>query len=232
MTDFLCDPKHFRPISSAGMRKLDRLAAENFAMPALLLMENAGRAVALAARRMARGSKKPIVIFCGGGNNGGDGLAAARYLSNWGYAVKLVLDRSPKRYEGDALVQWNAAKCLKIPFQIFHSRQKLLQFITQRPVAAVDALLGTGFHGPLKDAMLPLIDAVNGLACPVIAVDVPSGLDADSGSVRSAAVKARLTVTLGLPKTGLLRSKANFFVGKLLVADIGFPRPLVRRFLK
>lgn len=217
------------------MRALDRKTAEKYAMPTILLMENAGRAVALALDLSLTAKtirKSPIVVFCGGGNNGGDGLAAARYLSNWGYAVKLVLDRSPDRFQGDALLHWNAAKTLNIPFQIFHSRKKLLQFTGQRPMAVIDALLGTGFHGPMKEAMLPLIEAVNAFECPVVSVDIPSGLDADSGLPSGAAVKARLTVTLGLPKTGLSRGPAKDFVGKLRVADIGFPLPLVRRFIK
>ena len=227
----LFDPKHFRPISATGMRELDRRAIENFHMPTLLLMENAGRAVALAVCRtsaLKKNPKAPVIVFCGGGNNGGDGFAAARYLSNWGHTVKLLLDRAPGRLQGDALVQWNAAKSLKIPFHIFHSREKLVQFVKQWPAAAVDALLGTGFKGKPKPPLPMIFEQVNRAKKLVVAADVPSGLDADEGLASDgSAIRADVTVTLGAMKQSFLKKEASDWTGKVTVAEIGFPKALI-----
>jgi NAD(P)H-hydrate epimerase len=108
----------------------------------------------------------------------------------------------------------------------------LLQFNNDPPGAALDALLGTGFSGTVKEPFLSLIETINALKCPVISVDLPSGLDADRGTVSGAGVKADVTVSFGLPKTGTLRASAQKYVGKLRIADIGFPKPLIEKFIR
>lgn len=218
----------FRPVNVAQMRALDRRAIEDFGLPGAVLMENAGRAVAESACGFPG---KDVVLFCGGGNNGGDGFVAARYLNNSGRRAKIVLAHPPEHFSGEALIHWRTVRKMKIPYIVFQSTQKLLKFI-HRPRVIVDALLGTGARAPLREPYRALIEIIGGFRCPVVAVDVPSGLNADTGRVEGSAVKARLTVTMGLPKRGLLRRSAAAWVGRLRVADIGFPRNLTSPFLK
>ncbi len=219
----------YRAVTAARMRALDREAMERFGLPGAVLMENAGRAAAECALRLFKGPS--AAIFCGGGNNGGDGLAAARHLANAGWKVRVVLARPPARYAGDALCHWKIARAMKISYMVFQNPKKLLKFIGFAPLL-VDALLGTGAQGPLREPYRALISLINDLRRPVLAVDVPSGLDADTGEVVENAVRARATVTMALPKKGLLKRSAHPWVGRLLVADIGFPKNLTDRFRK
>jgi NAD(P)H-hydrate epimerase len=222
-------PGRFRAVSVAQMRELDRRAIQEFGIPGAVLMENAGRAISDALRAVSR--KINVVVFCGSGNNGGDGLVAARHLANAGRSVKLVLARPPARFQGEALVHWRPVARMRLPFVVFQSRQKLLRFLGKSALA-VDALLGTGARSPLNEPYRALIGVLNDFLKTVVAVDVPSGLNADTGRPEDVAVRADLTITMGLPKRGLLAPGARRWTGRLRVADIGFPRPLLGRFLK
>ncbi|HRY29562.1 MAG TPA: NAD(P)H-hydrate epimerase [Elusimicrobiota bacterium] len=213
------------------MRGLDRRAAA-LGVPGAVLMENAGRAVADAVGTILNPPPASrIAVFCGGGNNGGDGLVAARHLADAGFQPRVALALPPERFQGDALFHWKKLLDRKIPYAVFQSLQKLLEFLGDFS-AAVDALLGTGFHGAPREPFRSLIVFLNGSSAPVTAVDVPSGLDADTGRVDDVAVRADLTVTLGLPKRGLVKKSARPWTGLLRVADIGFPPELTRDFLR
>jgi len=194
-------------LGSAQAREVDRLAAERFAIPVAWLMEAAGWQVARHCRGRA-------YVVCGSGNNGGDGLAAARHLHRWGRLAGVACTDAG-RLRGPAAGEAAALRALGVP-------------IAPEPDVrdaqlVVDALLGTGLSRPAEGRMAAWIDAVNGAARRVVSVDVPSGLDADTGVAGGACVRAAITVTLGLPKPGLLAADGPAHAGEVWVADIGIP---------
>jgi len=194
-------------LTSAQVKAADSLASERFGIPVDWLMEAAGWQVA----RFCRGR---TAVVCGVGNNAGDGLAAARHLHRWGRLVSVsCIDVS--RLKGPAARQLAALEALGIG-------------ISESPVLdsahiVVDALLGTGLSRPPEGEFARWIDAVNASQQRVIAVDLPSGLDADSGVAYAPTVRAHTTVTLGLPKPGLVQADGPSLAGEVWVADIGVP---------
>jgi NAD(P)H-hydrate epimerase len=194
-------------LTSAQVAEVDRLAAERFAIPVDWLMEAAGW-------QLARRCPGRTLVACGTGYNGGDGLAAARHLHGWGrLAAVACLDpgslRGPAQREADAL------------------RALGVEITTELEVAdaelVLDAILGTGLNRPPAGRHATWINRINESGARVVAVDVPSGLDADSGRAFDPCVQADLTVTLGLPKPGLLQGQGPRLAGQLWVADIGIP---------
>jgi NAD(P)H-hydrate epimerase len=194
-------------LTSAQVREVDRLAAERYQIPLSWLMEAAGWQVA----RHCRGR---TLVLCGRGNNGGDGLAAARHLHRWGRLAGVVcLD--PERLSELAAQQAAVLRALGVPIASepdFSGAQ-----------IAVDALLGTGLSRPAEGAVAAWIESINRSGLRVVSVDVPSGLDADSGKAAGPCVRAATTVTLGLPKAGLLTGDGPAHAGEVWVADIGVP---------
>lgn len=216
-------------------REIDRLAMEEYGVRGLILMENAGRKCASVAVEMLEDVDNPeVAIFCGGGNNGGDGFVLARHLWNWGYAVKLYLvghleDVLSK--DTDAAVNLEIACNMGIPITEIDSEEQV------QSVAAgvaevdlvVDALLGTGISGEVRGLFRPLIQALNDLPVRKMAVDMPSGLDCDTGEVLGVACEAEHTVTFVLRKRGQSRSGAERYTGRVHVAEISVPRELLER---
>lgn len=213
-------------LTRAAVRELDRLAVEQYAIPSIVLMENAARHIAEIALQALDGLDDPLVaVYCGPGNNGGDGLAAARHLHNAGVRVQLVLAAAIEAYQGDAGVNLGIARRMNLP--IFSADAP--EGAGEAPAVVVDALLGTGLDRKITGPMADLIAGINALrkrGSRVIAVDVPSGLDADTGEPLGIAVRADVTVTFVGPKTGLCSLAAQPYVGDLIVADIGAPRSL------
>ena len=214
-------------VTAEQMRVLDRRAIEERGIPGLELMERAGQAVAEAASRIAASHPdRPIVIICGGGNNGGDGLVAARLLAEMGRGVRVLLATGRKELKGDAAT--NLARLEEsglVPTEVREAE-------TVRPACdeaalVVDALLGTGLSGELRGPAPEVIQAINEAHRPVLAVDIPSGLHADSGQPLGCAVMAQETITMGLPKLGLFMSPGADYAGQVTVADIGLPSDLV-----
>ena len=194
-------------LGSAQVRAVDRLAAERFSIPVSWLMEAAGWQVA----RHCRGQ---TYVVCGKGNNGGDGMAAARHLHRWGRLAGVAcIDAAPP--SGPAAEQARALTALGV------SIGPELDFAGAQLV--VDALLGTGISRAPDGRMAEWIEAINASGRRVISVDVPSGLDADSGVAAGTCVRAAVTVTLGLPKPGLLVADGPAYAGEVWVADIGMP---------
>jgi len=194
-------------LTSAQVKAADSLASERFGIPVDWLMEAAGWQVA----RFCRGR---TAVVCGVGNNAGDGLAAARHLHRWGRLASVsCIDVS--RLKGPAARQLAALEALGIGI----SESPVLD----RAHIVVDALLGTGLSRPPEGEFARWIDAVNASQQRVIAVDLPSGLDADSGVAYAPTVRAHTTVTLGLPKPGLLQADGPSLAGEVWVADIGVP---------
>jgi NAD(P)H-hydrate epimerase len=210
------------------MRAIDERAASEYGMPTLLLMENAGRAVSERALRMLRKRKNSaapprVQVLCGKGNNGGDGFVAARHLLNRGARVECLLAGDPAEVRGDARVNMELLEKLGLPVQprAGGTAPRLDADLL------VDALLGTGFRGEPRGPVGAMITAINEAGLPVLAVDLPSGLDADTGRPASLCVRATETVTFGLPKVGLLGYPGRALAGKLAVANISLPHPLL-----
>ena len=218
-----------RAVSSREMREIDRRSAEEFGIPAETLMENAGAAVARETLDLLKLSSPPwkAAVLCGGGNNGGDGLAAARLLHRETVVVSVVLLKPHESLQGAAASNFARMKSEGVPWTESPAGERLRAILEQSQVA-VDALLGTGFRGPLKKEFADAIEALNACGRPVIAVDVPSGLDADTGRPGGPCVRAAATVTMGAPKTGFLEPSAGEWLGRLVVADIGFPPELLK----
>jgi NAD(P)H-hydrate epimerase len=209
-------------LTRAQVREVDRRAIEDYHIPGIVLMENAARAVNDAAMDMLRAVESPsVLIVCGGGNNGGDGLAVARHLHNRGVDVGLALAVKPDTYSGDARTNWQIAAAMSIPVVILSDMG-----LAGRVDLVVDALFGTGLHSPPRDASA--IDLINSSDAPVLAVDVPSGLDCDTGEpLGRACVRASRTVTFVAEKTGFANPAARPYLGAVIVGDIGCPRRLI-----
>jgi NAD(P)H-hydrate epimerase len=211
------------------MRSIDRWAIEERGVPGLDLMERAGAAVARAAERLAGGA--PVAVVCGKGNNGGDGLVAARLLREAGGQVTVACVAPPGEFAGDARVnlerlpgpgpvRLNGASWEEAEPQEMNVESSALSGAR----AVVDALLGTGFQGEPRGALAGAIDAINDLGARVVSVDVPSGVDASSGVVAGRAVRATLTVTFHAAKPGLWIHPGKAYAGEIETIDIGIPR--------
>lgn len=203
------------------MRSLDQRAISEYGMPSLLLMENAGRAVAeRAAARLAATGGRRVTVLCGSGNNGGDGFVVARHLHNRGYAVECLLAAERERSKGEAKANLELAERFGL---------RLSGEIPERLSGdlIIDALLGTGFTGEPRDTVARLIGLANDSGIPILAVDLPSGLNADTGRASGLVIRAVETVTFGLPKVGLVSSPGRELAGEITVADISLPRALL-----
>ncbi|MBQ2849416.1 MAG: NAD(P)H-hydrate epimerase [Thermoguttaceae bacterium] len=228
--------------SCREVRELDARVVAEWKIPSLLLMENAGRGLAEvflanAARLCGGVSPRRVLICCGKGNNGGDGFVLFRRLEMFGIDCRLLVVGTPESYRGDALTNLEivCAATSRSPEKIFFfdgSSQAFDRLEVELAQAdwAVDALLGTGAIGALRSPFDSVVGALNRSGKPVYAVDIPSGLNADDGTVATDAVRAKLTTTLAVAKPGLLLESAKRYVGELYVADIGVPvEPFLRR---
>lgn len=206
-----------RAVASRQMRAIETEAAERLGLPTLLLMENAGRQVAAFVHRVL-GRPAPVAVVAGRGNNGGDGLVAARHLAAWGYPVQVVLAGEPAA-GGDAALNLGVARAMGLGIVPISE----LELALATAALVVDALLGTGMSGAPRAAAAGQIAAVNRTGLPVLAIDIPSGVDSDTGRALGAAIRATWTVTLGLPKRGLYLGEGAELAGEVHVADIGIP---------
>src|SRR5262249_41470028 len=183
-------------------RELDRRAIEEFAIPGIVLMENAGRGMADLLRSL--GLKGKVVICCGKGNNGGDGFVIARWLDARGVAVRIVLFCDPRELTGDAATNWRIVQKCDIPMTV--PPESLDDSGLQRELAGaewiVDALFGSGLRGPVRPPYDRVIAAINDSPARVFAVDIPSGLDSDTGQPLGATVRAHHTATIVAAKQG------------------------------
>ncbi len=226
-------------LGRAAVRDVDRLAVEVFGIPSIVLMENAAFHIADVALHLLREARPPrILIVCGPGNNGGDGLAAARHLHNAGAVVEIVTAVPDGAMLGDAATNLKIARKMGLPITTIDTGRPAAaveQAIARlgEPGLIVDALLGTGLTSPVREPSLSLIEAINAAArdrgITVLAVDIPSGLDTDTGQPLGAAVRADVTVSMVGLKTGFTTLTAQGYVGDVVVADIGAPRELAAR---
>jgi len=191
----------------------------------LVLMEHAAKAVADVAATIL-GDGKKVVIICGKGNNGGDGLGAARWLSNYGKMVKVFSAGSSTNM---AMAEYKLLAGSGAKVMNLHNRSDFdyMKMAASKADLLIDALLGTGFEGELNESYALLADIMNNVTCPVLSVDIPSGVNGNTGAVAEHAVKADYTVTLARPKVGMLLYPAREYLGKLFLADIGIPPRLM-----
>lgn len=205
------------------MKELDRRAINQRGIPAAFLMENAGAAIAAEVMKIV--GKGTVFVFCGYGNNGGDGFVAGRRLLLNGYSVKTFLVGNLKPFSPETKANYQALVAVNHTPVLVSAGEEIDKVFVQLPAPdlVVDAIFGIGLKGVPDEFFLKLIDRINGFGCPVIAADVPSGLDADTGKPLGAAVKAFKTVTLGYPKVGFQNPAAKSYTGEVVCADIGLP---------
>jgi NAD(P)H-hydrate epimerase len=235
-------------LSRAEVRELDRRAIEEFGVPGIVLMENAGRGAAEVLMRL-NPERLPVTILCGPGNNGGDGFVMARHLDIHDYPVQIwlalrgddvVVDRRPDdlgqrrlKLSADAQPNFRAAIASGIGMNVVRGsmndrqREMLGDHLTPRTGWIVDALFGTGLDRALGPPFDEVVAAINASDNPVLAVDIPSGLDCDTGKPLGPTVKAAHTATFVGWKKGFLEPSANEWIGEVRVVDIGAPKKLV-----
>ena len=216
-------------LTARQMRDLDRRAIEEFAVPGVVLMENAGRATAeLAGRHFAAAFPGPVLVLCGKGNNGGDGYVVARHLANRGWRVETLVLARRDAICGDAAIHLEILLRSQAAVEFIAEPEALASALGRcAPQLIVDALLGTGLGSEVKGPFRQAVDWINGTGLPVVSVDIPSGLDADSGRIQGVAVQAALTVTFACAKLGQILYPGADLVGALEVVDIGMPQVLL-----
>ncbi|MDE1920395.1 MAG: NAD(P)H-hydrate epimerase [Candidatus Omnitrophica bacterium] len=193
-------------------------------IPSLVLMENAGRGVALhVCKYLKRRRMSRVVIVCGAGNNGGDGFVAARYLLNFGFRPSVFFIGALSKLKADALVNYRAAKNLKIPVKPVRREDAAFKKALRSADVIVDAIFGVGLNRSLEAPYDGIIQAINASNAYVVAVDVPSGLDGTGGGIYGICVVADLTVTFSFPKKGFFKKHAARYTGRVAVVDIGIP---------
>ena len=212
-------------------REVDRLAMEVYGFSGLVLMENAGRGVADCLENL--GIDGTVVICCGRGNNGGDGYVIARHLDLRGYQTSVLLYCDPAQLTGDAAANFRILEKTDVPIHFCHADPGLENLSTHLAGAAwlVDALLGTGARGEPRPPLDSVIEALNVSGVPLLAVDVPSGLDCDTGEPACATIRAAHTCTFVTAKTGFSQPAAQPYLGQLHVLNIGTPPKLVEELL-
>ncbi|TMF79834.1 MAG: NAD(P)H-hydrate epimerase [Chloroflexi bacterium] len=212
-------------VTAEQMAEIDRITTLDFQIPVDVLMENASRQIAAAARALLGGSLagKRVIALVGSGNNGGDAAGALRHLLNWGARVSAEVTGPQDRMRDTARRQlMRILLATTADIAIVHDASQN----GPRDLGAdllIDGLLGYSAHGAPREPVAALIDAANASYVPILAVDLPSGIDPDSGAVPGTAIRAAATVTLALPKPGLLAPEAHAYVGDLLLADIAVP---------
>jgi NAD(P)H-hydrate epimerase len=244
-----------RALSREDLRRIDRYAIETLGVPGAVLMENAGRNAADAIERFLGGAaSKKVAIVAGAGNNGGDGFVVARHLAMRGAIVTTFLLAPQDRVLGDAAVNLTILRNLREVSKRNQPRLEASADITvvtgrvpKRKIPrlgappdlarlaetlrqfdlVVDAVGGTGISGPLRGELATAVRQINAAGRPVVAIDIPTGLDCDTGQAHDPTVRAALTVTFVAPKLGFDAPSAPAYTGKVIVADIGIPAEIV-----
>lgn len=208
-------------LTTAQMIEVDRAMIEDYHIELIQMMENAGRNFAELARRQLGETVKghSVVVLCGNGGNGGGGLTAARRLHNWGANVIVALSKSADEFRGVPAHQLDILKRMNIPIVDDAS-------LLSTPSLILDAIIGYSLSGSPRGTAADLIHWANEQNIPIIALDTPSGLDVTSGTIYDPTIRATATLTLALPKQGLLKPEVKTHVGDLYLADIGVPPEL------
>jgi hydroxyethylthiazole kinase-like uncharacterized protein yjeF len=215
-------------VTAQEMRELDRRTIKEVGVPSLVLMENAGRSTYQILRREFPGLSGPVAVVAGRGNNGGDGFVVARYLANDGIPVTVFVLAEKGQIQGDARLNLDILDRMGVEVAETLTEEDLSPAVhhLSRVGLIVDALLGTGLNSPVRGLMETLIDRINHLRPPVLSVDIPSGLSADTGEPLGTAIRADVTVTYGFPKLGQILPPGRDYVGRLWQVDISIPPAL------
>lgn len=235
---------HMKVVTAQEMRKIDRVTIEKYGIQSLILMERAGLVVAsrvmeLFGQKTDHGSRntehrlsdtdnkqdygRRIVVLCGSGNNGGDGIVAARNLHNWGFKVNVLIFAKEDLLTPDCNTQYQIAKKIGVS-------QEFRTSLNKRDIhgaIVIDAIFGTGLSRPVKGEIANIFTVLKNSEVPVISVDIPSGVSANTGEILGGSIMADITVTFGLPKRGHFLYPGAKYTGRLLVEDIGFPARLL-----
>lgn len=218
------------PLTCQQIRELDILAIEHVGIPGIVLMENAARGAAeFIYEKLMNPAASRAVILCGPGNNGGDGLAIARHLKNAGVRPTVVLAAPPERYRDDAGVNLRILQRIDCPLLEAHAEPispQVEEAILEADVL-VDALLGTAASGAPRGTLAGLVELANAARGRRVAIDIPTGLDADTGRTHTPCLRADATVTFVAAKTGFDAPAARACLGHVVVVDIGAPRELI-----
>jgi ADP-dependent NAD(P)H-hydrate dehydratase / NAD(P)H-hydrate epimerase len=211
--------------TAAEMREIDRKTIGECGISGIVLMERAGLAVTGRIKELF--GRRNVVVVCGKGNNGGDGLVIARNFHNEGWEASVVITSKPVDFKGDAVSQYKTAVACGVkifPAETLLSRPSSI--LTQHSII-VDAILGTGMQKNISGRLADVIELINRSGLPIVSVDIPTGISSDTGQVMGIAVRASYTVTFGLPKRGHMFYPGAEYTGRLSTADIGFPRRLL-----
>jgi NAD(P)H-hydrate epimerase len=217
-------------VTAQQMKDMDRLTIESFGMPGIVLMENAARGATDALYRHFphfRGLK--VGVAAGHGNNGGDGFVIARYLASANVSVNVYLLSKRKKVRGDAAANLKLLDSMNVPVREITDEAQFKSYRDEMGSCElwIDAMLGTGLKSDVRGLFKEMIVLLNAEKTPILAVDIPSGLDSDTGKPRGCCVQATVTVTFGLPKIGHVVLPGSELVGKLEVIDIGIPPSVV-----
>ena len=208
------------------VRAVDSWAINTLGIPGVVLMENAGRSCAELIKEKLKAINEPkVCTFCGTGNNGGDGYVIARHLLNSGFKIIVVLCGDRMKVKGDAKINLDILEKSGLPIEQLNLKEDdvpaRVKAFTADADMIVDGLFGTGLSGTLRDDYIQLIETINACDCPIMAVDIPSGLDCDSGKPLGTAVKANCTVTFVAVKKGFVSECAASYTGEIFIASIG-----------
>jgi NAD(P)H-hydrate epimerase len=219
-----------RSLTRDEVRDIDRRAIETLGLPGIVLMENAGRGAAELLIELGIGG--PVTVVTGKGNNGGDGFVIARHLANHGYDVRVLLFADPHDLTGDAATNYQVLRAARMSLRNCAAEPDPANWRQDLTSASwiVDALLGTGTRGSVREPFVTVIEQVNAAGVPVFAVDLPSGLDCDTGQPLGPCIRAAHTATFVAPKRGFEAPGAAGFTGQVHVVDIGVPRSLLSEF--
>ncbi len=211
-------------VSNQEMQHLDAHTIQKLGVPGIVLMENAGRQCANVAGRVYReyNLRGPVHIYCGKGNNGGDGYVIARHLYDAGFEVMIFSVGDPHKLKGDALLNYRICESFSLPVRIINEVQDIQNI--DPPSMIIDALLGTGTQGAARGLFAELIEFMNHQGALIVSVDIPSGLNGDGGYIPGPAIVAETTVTMALPKRVHVFYPARDYCGELFIADIGIPK--------
>lgn len=221
---------HALVLNRSESRLVDQIAIEEYGIPGIVLMENAGRGIVDVMRSV--GVQGPVAIWCGPGNNGGDGFVIARHLHNLGIDTHIALLAEPERLQGDALTNYQIIKKMGLPVELNseHLTNESLNQLDQSEWA-IDCLLGTGATGEPRGNFASAINALNASRGKRLAVDIPSGLDCDSGDSSSTTIRADHTCMMASAKPMLGVSAAKPFLGDVHIVDIGVPKEIFERII-
>lgn len=219
-------------LSRDEVRSVDQRTIEEFGLPGIALMENAGRGVF--ELLISLGAKGPVKICAGKGNNGGDGFVIARHLDNAGLPVQIYLFADPDQLKGDAAINYHVAARMGLEIQSdpsLNNSERFKDFLEDAGWI-IDAMLGTGVKGTIRSPFTSAIQIINQTQKKVLAIDLPSGLDCDTGVPLGDSITAQHTATFVAEKKGFALPESKQYTGTVHVLDIGAPRKVVRDLLK